>query len=368
MIHYHVNTNKMKNHNNIEGIQYLRAIAALMVLCYHIKISFDFSASLPTHFGYAGVDIFFVISGFVMGHSTEKLKFEPYIINRFKQALQFFRKRLIRIAPLYYLALIWVSRRELSEGVISLNLLKDFLFIPHPHHSYTTSLYPTLIPGWTLNYEMFFYLLFGASLILIKFQKLLLITSLITLSTIGVFIHASQDIDFKSTSSILSYFYTQSIILEFALGIIGHRIFTKIEASQISSKILVAGILIGFLLLIIATALPNNSFRGVTHGIPALTIVVLMAKACVNTNHRTLELLGSASYAIYLFHWPSFGAIKPLIKFLESSNLPQLSISSILIFTLLIVSISSGVLIHLLIEKKIQKRINNYGKNFISKI
>ena len=84
----------------------------------------------------------------------------------------FFSRRFIRIAPLYWLVsgLITVAALAvptlLSSTVFSLpHVLASFVFVPYPHPVLHDP-YPILVPGWSLNYEAFFYLLFGLSLFL----------------------------------------------------------------------------------------------------------------------------------------------------------------------------------------------------------
>ena len=167
----------------IEGIQVLRAIAALMVVTQHSRHSVPGSEFLPL-FGGAGVDIFFIISGFVMSYTS------PIIGGGMKAKLKaadiFFRKRLARIVPLYWLALAWVARRDFSTP--NNHLVEDFLFIPHFHYLHPTWLSPIIIQGWTLNYEMFFYFVFAIAMLFGTFRLVLLIAILFVLPLVGLFL------------------------------------------------------------------------------------------------------------------------------------------------------------------------------------
>lgn len=354
----------MKNNLNtkiltIEGIQYLRGIAALMVVLYHARLSVFGSDAWPI-FGYAGVDIFFVISGFVMSHATRSFNITANLKSRIANTYEFFRKRFIRIAPLYFLGLIWVSRRDLIQGNISLNLIKDFLFIPHPNLEYPGMLAPTLLQGWTLNYEMFFYLIFGVSLLLNKLRLIMVIASLSLLVMLGIFFKPpSTTFDPNSFFDILFYFYTRDILLEFGLGIIAHRIFIWSENFKASNLLLATSTTIGFIFLILFSA--KTGIRGITLGIPAFVIVLSASKLCKGFKHSFLNLLGDSSYAIYLFHWASFGAIKPLTAYLHSSRGEPETVA-ILIVANILVSIMSGIIIHLIIEKPLLQKIKDIGK------
>ena len=110
----------------IKNIQALRALAAVMVVFVHLKILLD-TIGLPL-FGGAGVDLFFVISGFVMVHTTQKRPPSPS---------EFIRNRIARVVPVYWFMTLGVYGLALSAprllGATSGNvaeLCKSLLFIP----------------------------------------------------------------------------------------------------------------------------------------------------------------------------------------------------------------------------------------------
>ena len=163
--------------NKIYSIQVLRGFAALFVVLRHVlvdveKISMQNSKIIDFYalinFGSIGVDIFFVISGFIMYyiHGNDFLK--PNI------SFKFLLRRLLRIIPLYWfltsLALIMLYFfPQLFGGGKSFELfhaIASYLFIPW--NNSIGLAFPILAPGWSLNYEMYFYLLFA---ILLFFPK-----------------------------------------------------------------------------------------------------------------------------------------------------------------------------------------------------
>lgn len=347
------------NNITINGIQYLRAIAALMVVVHHAKLSVFGSGTWPA-FGHTGVDIFFVISGFVMAHATQQMNTSPIFKSRMLTSYEFLRKRLIRIYPLYLLGLIWVSRRALIEGNISSDLIKDIFFIPHPNLEYPDMLAPTLIQGWTLNYEMFFYFIFGITLLLGKFQKIATLTTLFALALLGIIFQAQHvNGEFKNFSEIALHFYTNDILLEFGFGIIAQKVFVRYQQVEFSRALLLITATLGFAAL--ALLANKEGFRSLLLGIPAFFIVISVTFLCMNTKWSFLSLLGDASYAIYLFHWASFGATKPLVTFLASSAGEPTTITLIILANLF-VAVISGIAIHLLIEKPILKKMKYVGK------
>ena len=128
--------------NKITNIQVLRFIAAFSVMMVHLPL---------IGFGIWGVDIFFVISGFIMMYVTEK------------NHKNFFLKRLIRIIPIYWILTFGVFSVAILKPDLLNNttadyehLLKSLFFIPFNKNE--TGHFPILFLGWTLNYEMIFYL------------------------------------------------------------------------------------------------------------------------------------------------------------------------------------------------------------------
>src|SRR5258706_3803227 len=137
------------------GVQYLRGIAAMMVVLHHLY--FD-----NTQLGPFGVKIFFVISGFVMWHTTAAADIATIVL---------WRRRIVRIVPLYWIflsilvAIVLSAPQYLKSTVITPEtVVKSFLFIPH-YNASQKFIAPILIPGWSLNYEMFFYFIFGIALL-----------------------------------------------------------------------------------------------------------------------------------------------------------------------------------------------------------
>jgi exopolysaccharide production protein ExoZ len=136
-------------------IQHLRAIAALGVVFYHASSQVNGGHSDYVRMGAAGVDLFFVISGFIMWVTA---------IARDEPPGRFALKRLIRIVPLYWLIttavlLLVLAKPDLMRSA-SLNLThiaSSYGFIAWPHPRSAHRFWPLVIPGWTLNYEMLFY-------------------------------------------------------------------------------------------------------------------------------------------------------------------------------------------------------------------
>ena len=293
------------NSHSLLSIQLLRALAALLVLVGHALHDSNFivaKSGLVAHdvtfmsFG-IGVDIFFVISGFIMLYTTAG-KFGTSGAPR-----QFLLRRLLRIAPLYWLmttALIvgaFIAPKLLNvpiEGWRS--IIESYLFIPGLRAN--GEVRPLLALGWTLNYEMFFYVFFACCLLFPLKRGLLLLTAFFI-----CFVAAGAL--FKMPTTALA-FWSDSIIFEFLFGVAIAWMFR--EGLRLSAVTAIAIFLLGTGLAIglgplwgVEDVLP----RFMAAGIPAALIV--FAAACGPRLPATwfvapLVLIGDASYSLYLSH------------------------------------------------------------------
>ena len=236
-----------------ESIQYLRAFAALIVVFHHARNPTPWLYDPISGFeaGQAGVDIFFVISGFIM-----------FTAARDEGALEFVRRRLVRIAPLYWLAtavtfvfIYYRDRRVLDASFVS-HLVKSVLFIPHYSPDFPDQIWPYVVPGWTLNYEMFFYLVFAGALLTRR------IIPFVGIVLAGLVVSSF----FIESRSALWVTYTDPLLLEFLGGI-----FLARYRPHLRHGWLVGLIPIG--LLAIALSGEFAAPRVILWGIPALAVV-----------------------------------------------------------------------------------------------
>ena len=200
----------------IEAVQALRAVAALSIAILHVlhdAIDLDPSGmigrwhnALPWD---AGVDLFFVISGFVMVYASTDL------FGRRDGAALFMARRLIRIVPLYwaattlFLLITLTARSVVTEGAGSLaNILMSYAFLPS--RGADGAIQPIYSLGWTLNYEMFFYVVFAAFIWQVRHRALILVTL-----TLGAAIAVHPLIPADATALV---FWTDPIVAEFLFG------------------------------------------------------------------------------------------------------------------------------------------------------
>lgn len=286
----------------LNNIQNLRALAAYAVVAYHCLIRFLHPADplgrsyldLPS----GGVDLFFVISGFVMVHTTRDDETSAW----------FATKRIARIVPLYWLAtlvviaLVMIRPWFFSEAQLTPDaILSSLFFIPHADAS--GQAYPILGVGWTLNYEMMFYTLFAISLMLPRSYRLPGVVALISLVWLTANLAGANLPD----QSVIAHFYSKPILFEFAAGcVLAHAlrnasVIAFVRANPVWPFAL-AG-LAGFAILPAIVPLDQPSI--LRYGLPAFLLVFA---AAAQDLHRTrapetvLTQLGDASYSAYLLH------------------------------------------------------------------
>jgi exopolysaccharide production protein ExoZ len=237
-----------------------------------------------------------VISGFVMVFASRDMFGSANAI------LPFLRRRLARIVPIYwlttllFLALSFIGLSPMGRSFPSADeIVATFLFLPYMRPD--GYLQPVYSLGWTLNYEMFFYLLFALALPFPRERAVpIVVMVLMLLVSVGQIIPASMT---------APYFWTRSIILEFGFGmIIGHMALTGVLPSRATAALLGIAALGLFALGTLApTFLPD---RALLYGLPsALLVIAALAfqdDGQGNPAIRLLTQLGDASYALYLLH------------------------------------------------------------------
>lgn len=273
-----------KNKGRLVVIQYLRAVAALMVVAHHARNPAPWLFNPLEHYVALawGVDIFFVISGFIM-----------YVTARNEAPLDFLGRRLTRIVPLY-----WASTFALVYMVTYFHpwkvwpqdvphILQSLLFIPHYSPQFPDRVWPYLIPGWTLNYEMLFYGLFCVGLVLKR--------PLMTATVVIVFLVTAGLV--TSLDGAIAKTYTAPILIEFVCGAWIGYLYERQMLLRAAGWILGVSF-IGLLAL-------SHAGRVVTTAgeIIFSTLIIWAAVSLRHVPYRpVLKLLGDASYSIYLTH------------------------------------------------------------------
>ena len=271
--------------DTLYGIQYLRALAALAVVAFHAAERSGYAFAI----GAAGVDVFFVISGFIMWVIVERRPVSPG---------HFLRERVRRIGPAYWLATGVMAAGGLAGLFPNLVLTAGHLgaslfFVPMRSPS-SGEIWPVLVQGWTLNYEIFFYAIFAACLSLPQRTRLTVVATIfMLLVALGLAVESGNA---------LFVTYTRPIILEFVAGMAIGRLWLAGHASPRPLALaLVAAALAGFA----AIGILNLPFDEWTCGPLAAALVYGTASLEKQGGIPFLKfpaLLGAASYSIYLWH------------------------------------------------------------------
>ena len=288
-------------------VQVLRALAATSVALRHAQHD---AATLESEAGRAfqawdpipwsaGVDIFFVISGLIMVHTSRQL------FAKTGGARLFLSRRIARIVPLYwsvttlYLAVALLAPTFLNQTYINFRfVIESYFFIPATRPDGVVQ--PLYELGWTLNYEMLFYVLFAAAIVLpMRWAVTVLLTALV-----GMVLAGRLAAPLREPFA----FWTDPIILEFAFGVvIGIMCTSTLRPSGFIRACVAAT---GLAALMLAAAFPDISIglaRPVVYGIPASLIVWSAALAPSELRHESRAArwgagVGDASFALYLLH------------------------------------------------------------------
>jgi exopolysaccharide production protein ExoZ len=313
--------------NKLHGVQYLRAVAALGVVVFHALERTGGQFVI----GAAGVDIFFVVSGFIMWVLAETRQPSP---------AAFLRERIERIAPLYWAATAVMVAGGLAGlfpnmRLTALHVVGSFAFVPHFSPS-DGGLWPVLVQGWTLNYEMFFYALFALVLPLAAARRLAAMLTLFA-GLVGL------GLIFEPQNAVLKT-YTSPLLLEFVIGAAIGRLWMAGRMPPLG---------VGWSLIIVAAA--GFAFVGTTFvGFNAYVLgplaaallvgVLALEKAGAVRRFSSMTYVGDASYSIYLWHTMAISVVAKLAD--------QLSIPAPVAAALAIVSgIAIGLACHECLEK-----------------
>ena len=317
-----------------KSIQLLRAFACVYVMLGHLI--FYFGLLFPNtrlaslfHFGYSGVDMFFVISGFVIYTSTQQLE------EGFLSFIKYLKKRLIRIFPIYWIILLFfLVFIGTTEPISFKNLLPVFLLLPHHE--------PVFDVTWSLSFELYFYVLYGLGLI----KKQLMVIPIIVFSMAVLYFVLSFCTKIKIENLPLQSLAGYHVI-EFFMGVLAGIFFKKIPM-YMAYFFIIAGILAFFSRNTIANPLFNFSF-------PSMLLIAGLAKIESDKIFyipSIILLLGDASYVIYLIHNPLLRDTI-LYHLKESSNLTKFNFSLLIALTL-----AAGVFIHSYIETPVMQYLN----------
>lgn len=335
--------------SQIVPVQMLRALAALMVVVHHAQHEAGSLAAaagrVPVRADWlpwmAGVDIFFVISGFIMVHASGRL------YGRADGAVTFLKRRLWRIVPLYWLVTtLFLGVVLLKADVLNSaprgwgEIAASYLFWPVARAD--GNIQPVFSLGWTLNYEMLFYALFAAGLLLRRGRAA-------TVACVGLCLAGLVIAGQLFVLPMPLSWWGQPIVLEFAAGMV----IGLVHAAHIrlGPGMRAALALAGLALLALVAAIPSGPL--VMLALSGLAATLLVAAAALGQPQAgasrwpmlpmgrfamarlVMARLGDASYALYLTHPFVLRAGREVFSRLGLSS-PSLFIALMLVATCLV--------------------------------
>jgi exopolysaccharide production protein ExoZ len=336
----------------LHGIQFLRALAAAAVMIFHVSFDIGRNVSPPGSLpdfgqGAAGVDLFFVISGFVMVYSSEGLFGRP------RASLTFLLRRIARIVPLYWvmttIMLAYVLARGFGRSDASPTLaLASYFFIPYWRPSGVID--PLYGIGWSLNYEMFFYVVFAVALVARREIAVAIVGAFLGAFVVAVSLngHFPRQIAYWANPRILEFVFGMGVAMLYRAGVR--------SSPTVSLILVVTAIAEG----ISWDALP----RWIGWGVPSLQIVA--AFALVNRAVAFplfFEQLGDASYALYLTHPAVISVARALSQkgYLAPASAPWLYLVAYAT-----VSVCMSLVAHRLLEKPVTLALRRAPSNLTS--
>jgi exopolysaccharide production protein ExoZ len=276
--------------SRIRNLQGLRLYAAIPVILYHT--GFTLPGMRPV--GIFGVHLFFLLSGYIMASIIDN------------DTTAFLRRRLIRILPLYWsltLFLFTVAWKfpHLMNATKALpsELLKSLFFVPFAK---SNGLYqPILFVGWTINYEMFFYMMLAVAVLINKRRAAVLGASMM-LTVMAV-------CSFFAQHNAIARFYSDPVLLECIFGLIAYYT-VRYASGRLTPAMKPVLLAITFAAMLLLPAIEEWGLLG---SLPMVVrfgplCFILICSACLLAFHGSdikatiIVLLGDASYVMYLVH------------------------------------------------------------------
>ena len=284
----------------------LRAIAVLLILMFHA--GFDWASG-----GYVGVDVFFVISGFLITRNilrdmeNGQFSFSLFYIRRIKRL---FPALLVTLVITLLCAYVLFSPADLERLGASIQYavlsVSNFFFWQESGYFNEGSEIKPLLHTWSLGVEEQFYLIWPAIIVAISLlqKRAALLVFFILAFIVSLWLNSVYLHDYASTV----FFHLPFRLFEFSLGALCVFISVKDFNNKIVSNALS---LTGILLIGIASVIfdQNTLFPGYSALVPCLgaALVIVSGQSLISQHllsHKFMLKIGLISYSVYLIHWP----------------------------------------------------------------
>lgn len=293
-------------------IHYIRGIAALLVVLFHFRADLNKVYSqqdlgdLLFGSGMAGVDLFFIISGFIIVVSTSRIESNS--------GIKFILRRVFRIYPLliFSVFMFWVLMTDMKSFTL---LFKSMLPMqlnynePSPYYGYNM-----LNPAWTLTYEIYFYAIFFVGMSISHKYRSIISSSLILVIMASVqkfygpwFIDANLSVNASPDNGFLPLIKLASspMLIEFVIGIALAELYMKIPATRLRVNVwpvVLLGCTIYFILFSSKAYFSHGILGFGTWSLFLIIPFLLYEKTADVKPSRILAFLGDISYPLYITH------------------------------------------------------------------
>lgn len=325
----------------ILSIHYLRGLAALFVVLFHYRgyINNIYSqqnlGDILFSKGSIGVDLFFIISGFIISLSTES--------NR--KIKSFIMRRIFRIYPVY---LFFIAAMVAIIPSIPLSdILKSMFFINLDYSGESPYFgYSVVFVGWTLTYEMVFYFLFMVSMIINENHRTWLCSAIV----LTIFALCKIYINTINNNALgIIKILSSPMMIEFVMGMMSYevyKVFKNLQPSELAKKLAIIISMLAFFVILNANWMQHGPW---SFGMASLVIVIsLLIIDSIFKYNKVMIFLGDISYSLYLCHAVTISFISVFNK--DIKDVFNMSGFSFLLICVL-VNIIIASMAHYLIEK-----------------
>jgi peptidoglycan/LPS O-acetylase OafA/YrhL len=324
-----------RKYHTLDGI---RGAAALMILIRHAGFFFgNFGVYISNSESYLAVDLFFVLSGFVIAGAYDKR------LAGGLSPIEFIKIRVIRLYPLYFLGLLIGTVSGLfsiygnnTAGLTGPKLVKEFalafFMLPSP---FSADLYPLNLPSWSLFFEMIVNGLYAAAYSLLNSARLI---SVIAIAAAGLGFCAYQNGDTDGGGNWAGFTVgVLRVLYSFGMGLLIHRFHTKMEAFRVPSWILITLVILTLSVTPSAQARPWYDMVAVILVFPAIVHIASASEPGSPKVTYAYSVLGTTSYAVYILHNQVASFISRAVRGIFKCNVAQFAPFSGIAFALVFV-------------------------------
>ncbi|HCJ6015341.1 TPA: acyltransferase [Escherichia coli] len=354
--------------NKILSIQYMRGIAALLVVLFHFRMPLNGVyeqknlGDLLFINGSIGVDLFFIISGYIISFATEKPE----------STITFALKRIFRIWPVYIFLLISMCLIDNSDY----SFIKSLFFIHADYSKHAPFFgYSMIASAWTLTFEIYFYIIFMISMC-ISHKYRILISSL-SIMTLNISLQYIFNHEYSLAGYATAHYYgfmtpaikvlSSPMMLEFVCGMLAYRLLSLFNKSN--NEILISFLRYFFYASAIYFIYVFSSGYNANHGLFGfgiaslllfISVVALEKTSCIFHSKIMLKL-GDLSYSMYISHI----VVSSYLIYYAANSQWYVSSEG---FSKLFLRVSLTIFVSGIVYNIIEKPFIKVGRYFISRI